>query len=51
MKIEELSKKDIDLLVPFYVRYYNTHKEGCWTAETAEKRIQQVLGMNGAFPW
>lgn len=49
MQIEVMNEKDIDLVVPFYIEYYNNHEDGCWTEETAKRRIQQVLTMEGAY--
>ena len=49
MQIEVMDSKDIDLVVPFYIEYYNNHEDGCWTEETAKRRIRQVLTMNGAY--
>lgn len=43
MQFEIMDRKDIDLIVPLYIEYYNNHEEGCWTEETAKRRIQQVL--------
>jgi len=41
--------KDIDLVVPLYIEYYNNHEEGCWTEETAKRRIRQVMTMDGSY--
>ena len=49
MQIEAMDIKDIDLVVPFYIEYYNSHEDGCWTEETAKRRIRQVLTMEGAY--
>lgn len=49
MQIEVMDIKDIDLVVPLYIEYYNNHEESCWTEETAKRRIRQVLTMEGAY--
>ena len=49
MQIEVMDRKDIDLVVPFYIEYYNNYEDGCWTEETAKRRIRQVLTMEGAY--
>lgn len=49
MKIEEMKKQDIDLILPLYVDYYNNHEDSCWTQTTAKRRIAQVIGMEGAY--
>ena len=49
MQIEVMNIKDIDLVVPLYIEYYNNHEDGCWTEETAKRRIRQVLTMEGAY--
>lgn len=37
-----MTETDIDLVVPIYIDYYNTHEGGSWTQETTYKRIHQV---------
>ena len=49
MRFEVMEIKDIDLVVPFYIEYYNNHEGGCWTEETAKRRIGQVLTMDGSY--
>lgn len=49
MRFEVMEIKDIDLIVPLYIEYYNDHEKGCWTEETAKRRIRQVLTMNDSF--
>lgn len=29
MRFEVMEIKDIDLIVPLYIEYYNNHEEGC----------------------
>ena len=43
MQINEMHVEDIDLVLPLYIEYYNKYEDGCWTEETAKKRIRQVL--------
>lgn len=45
----EMTLADTVKVLPLYMDYYNTCEEGCWTAETAGKRIRQVLSMNGGW--
>ena len=49
MQFEVMDRKDIDLVVPLYIEYYNNHEGGCWTEETAKRRILQVLTMEGTY--
>lgn len=49
MLIEEMKLEDIDSVLPLYIEYYNTCEESCWTAETAGKRIRQVLTMQDSY--
>ena len=49
MRFKVMEIKDIDLVVPLYIEYYNNHEEGCWTEETAKRRIRQVLTMDGSY--
>ena len=49
MRIEEMSAEDIALVLPLYIDYYNNQEEGCWTEETAGKRIRQVLTMQDSY--
>lgn len=47
--IRELGIGDIPALLPLYLDWYNGHEGGCWTPETAGKRIRQVLTMEDAW--
>lgn len=49
MKINEMLAKDIDLVLPLYIEYYNTYEDSCWTEATAKKRIKQALTMDDSF--
>jgi len=49
MRFKVMGIKDIDLVVPLYIEYYNNHEEGCWTEETAKRRIRQVMTMDGSY--
>ncbi len=49
MRFEVMELKDIDLVIPLYIEYYNNHEGGCWTEETAKRRIRQVLTMNDSY--
>lgn len=49
MQIEVMDINDIGLVIPLYIDYYNNHEDGCWTEATAERRIQQVLKMEGSY--
>ena len=49
MQINVMNINDIDLVVPLYIDYYNNCEEGCWTEETAKRRIMQVLRMDDSF--
>lgn len=48
MIIREMGIEDIELVLPIYISYYNG-EEGCWTAESAGKRIRQVLHMDDSY--
>ena len=49
MQINEMQIEDIDLVLPLYIEYYNKYEDGCWTEETAKKRIRQVLTMEDSY--
>lgn len=49
MNINVMSVNDIDLVIPLYIDYYNNYEEGCWTEETAKRRIRQVLRMDESY--
>ncbi len=49
MQIKEMNVEDIGLVLPLYIEYYNNHEDGCWTEETAKKRIRQVLTIEDSF--
>ncbi len=49
MRIRELTPEDIPALLPLYLDWYNGHEGGCWTEETAAKRICQVLTIRDAY--
>lgn len=49
MKIREMNIADIETVLPLYISYYNEQEEGCWTKDTAGKRIHQVLSMEDSF--
>lgn len=49
MKIREMTIFDINAVLPLYVSYYNEQEKGCWTEESARKRIHQVLSMEDSF--
>lgn len=49
MEIREIKLEDIASILPFYISYYNEQEGGCWTEDTAGKRIRQVLSMEGSF--
>ncbi len=40
---------DIDCVLPLYMDYYNNHEESCRTAETARKRVHQVISMEDSY--
>lgn len=49
MRIREMTIGDIQAVLPIYISYYNGHEGGCWTEETAGKRIRQVLSIANSF--
>ncbi|MBQ7956140.1 MAG: GNAT family N-acetyltransferase [Lachnospiraceae bacterium] len=49
MQIEVMSIEDIDLVIPFYIDYYNNYEDCCWTESTAKKRIHQVLTIEDSY--
>lgn len=49
MQIEIMDTKDIDLVVPIYIDYYNNHEDSCWTESTARRRIRQVLKTEDSY--
>lgn len=49
MKFREMTTVDIEAVLPLYISYYNEHEDGCWTEESAGKRIHQVLSIEDSF--
>ncbi len=49
MQIRKMTTVDIQSVLPLYISYYNKHEGGCWTEETAGKRIRQVLSTEDSF--
>lgn len=49
MKIDVMTTDDIRSVIPLYVNYYNKQESGCWTEETAQRRISQVLTISGSY--
>lgn len=49
MRIEVMTPEDVELVIPMYIDYYNHHEGGCWTEETAGRRIRQVLGIEDSY--
>jgi GNAT superfamily N-acetyltransferase len=49
MNITTMTVEDIAEVLPLYLDYYNNCEGGCWTEETARKRIHQVLTMEGGY--
>ena len=49
MQIEVMDIKDIEIVIPLYIDYYNNYEDGCWTEETARRRIQQVLSIDDSY--
>lgn len=49
MQIEVMDIKDIEIVIPLYIDYYNNYEDGCWTEETARGRIKQVLSIDDSY--
>lgn len=49
MHIREMLLRDIPLVLPLYISYYNSQEGGCWNEQTAGKRIHQVLSMEDSY--
>ena len=49
MKIAVMTPDDVQSVIPLYINYYNTHEGSCWTGETAQCRITQVITINGSY--
>lgn len=49
MDIREMTLEDVVAVLPLYISYYNGTEGGCWTEETAGKRIRQVLGTDASY--
>lgn len=49
MQIEVMDRSQAELVIPMYLDYYNNCEGGCWTEETAGRRIRQVLSMDGSY--
>lgn len=44
-----MKEQDIAKVIPLYIDYYNKHEGGCWTYETAYKRIHQVWSREDSY--
>ncbi|NLB61885.1 MAG: GNAT family N-acetyltransferase [Clostridiales bacterium] len=44
-----LNESNIYQVIPLYIEYYNDFEEGVWTADSAYKRILQVVTTNDSF--
>lgn len=49
MDYRVMVKADIGRVIPLYMEYDNTKEDGCWTYETAFRRIHQVWSREGAY--
>ena len=49
MNISEMTLDDVSAVLPLYLDWYNNHEGGCWTAETAGRRIRQVLTIADSY--
>ena len=49
MEVREIKLSDIKAVLPMYLAYYNDQEDGCWTEESAGKRIHQVLSMEDSY--
>ena len=49
MKIAVMTPDDVQSVIPLDINYYNTHEGSCWTEETAQCRITQVITINGSY--
>ena len=49
MHISEMTLEDVSTVLPLYIDWYNGCEGGCWTEETAGKRIRQVLTIEGSY--
>ena len=49
MTYREIHLDNFQEIVPLYMHYYNTWENGQWTADTARKRIHQVVSREDAF--
>ena len=49
MQIEVMKQDHLSLVIPMYLDYYNTCEGGCWTEETAGRRIRQVMTMADSY--
>lgn len=49
MRIEVMDRNQAELVIPMYIDYYNRCEDGCWTTETAGRRIRQVLHMEDSY--
>ncbi|MBD5467337.1 MAG: GNAT family N-acetyltransferase [Lachnospiraceae bacterium] len=49
MEVRKIEAKDLSLMLPVYISYYNEQENGCWTEITAGKRIHQVLSMEDSY--
>lgn len=44
-----MEEKDIEQVIPLYLEQYNVYDDGCWTEETAYRRIHQVWSTEDSY--
>lgn len=44
-----MENTDIEKVVPFYMDYYNTYDNSCWTKDSTYKRIHQVWSREDSY--
>ncbi len=42
MIYQVMTEEDIGKVIPMYLEQYNVYSDGCWTEETAYRRIHQI---------
>lgn len=49
MEYKLMEESDIVRILPLYLEQYNTFEDGCWTEESACRRIHQFWSIEGSY--
>lgn len=49
MRFQVMKEEDIARVIPLYLEQYNEYDNGCWTEETAYRRIHQIWAVEDSY--